>query len=82
MVNYASSNRLTVDLIPPEIIDMRRTGRRSLDFESPEEAEKRLIRHLLSLKFRKNKIAEQLNMSRANFYRKLKKYGLLELNDR
>ena len=82
MVNYASGNRLTVDLIPPEIIDTRRTGRRSLDFEPPEEAEQRLIRHLLSLKFRKNKIAEQLNMSRANFYRKLKKYGLLKRNDR
>jgi sigma-54 dependent transcriptional regulator, acetoin dehydrogenase operon transcriptional activator AcoR len=75
MVNYASSGRLTYDLIPPEIIDTRRTRHRKLDLESPEETERKLISHMLTLKFSKNKIAEELNVSRATLFRKMKKYG-------
>ncbi len=75
MVNYASSSRLTPSLIPPEIADVRR-AHPHLDLESPEEKEKRLIRHMLTLKFSKNNIAEQLGMSRTTLFRKIKKYGL------
>jgi len=78
MVNYASSDRLTSDLVPPEIVGIRQTYHKNIDLESPEETEKRLIRHLLTLNFNRNKIAEQLNMSRATLYRKMIKYRLLE----
>ncbi len=76
MVNYASQGRLTANLIPPEIVGIHRTSRQHVDLESPEETEKRLIRHLMTLKFNKNNIAEQLNVSRATLFRKMKKYGL------
>ena len=78
MVNYASSNHLTVDLIPHEILDVDQTHRYHLDLDSPETIEKRLIRHLMTLKFNKNEIAEQLNISRATLFRKMKKYGLMK----
>jgi len=78
MVNYAMSNQLTVNLIPPEIVDTRPVRKQTLDFELPSEKEKRLIRHMLNLTLSKENIAEQLNMSRTTLYRKLKKYGLLD----
>ncbi len=78
MVNFADGEWLTADLIPTEIIDPRQIGRRTLDVESPESTEKRIIGHLLSLKFRKNQIAKQLNLSRTTLFRKMKKYGFLD----
>jgi len=78
MINYTSAGELTVDLIPPEILHSR-TRRRHETLESPEESEKKMIRHLLTLKFRKNQIAERLNMSRVTLFRKIRKYGLTDL---
>ncbi|HLZ18469.1 MAG TPA: sigma 54-interacting transcriptional regulator, partial [Smithellaceae bacterium] len=76
MANYATSDRLTANLIPAEIVDINRPNRHYLDLESPEDTEKRLIRHMLALKFSKTQIAEQLDVSRATLFRKMKKYGL------
>ncbi|HLZ19090.1 MAG TPA: sigma 54-interacting transcriptional regulator, partial [Smithellaceae bacterium] len=81
MVNYAASGQLSVNLIPPEIVDTRPVRKQSLDFELPSEKEKRLLRHMLSLKLSKDNVARQLNMSRTTLYRKLKRYGLLRLNE-
>lgn len=75
MVNYASSGRLTSNLIPPEVLGVQR-AHRHLDLESAEEKEKRLLSHMLTLKLSKNNIAEQLNVSRATLFRKIIKYGL------
>lgn len=76
MVNYTTSDRLTANLIPAEIVGINRPNRHYLDLESPEDTEKRLIRHMLALKFSKTQIAEQLDVSRATLFRKMKKYGL------
>lgn len=76
MVNYASSDRLTYDLVPPEIAGIDRSKRHYFDLVSPDETEKNLMVRMLSLKFSKVRIARELNMSRATLFRKLKKYGL------
>jgi transcriptional regulator with PAS, ATPase and Fis domain len=76
MVNYASSERLTSSLIPPEIAGIDRSSHRHVDLVSPEETEKNLIRHMLALKFSKVRIAEELNISRATLFRKMKKHRL------
>ncbi len=76
MVNHASSEKLTAQIIPTEMIDTRRTRHRKLDLVSPEEEELRLIRHMLNLKLSKNNIAQQLGLSRTTLFRKLKRYGL------
>ncbi len=81
MVNYASLDHLTSNLIPPELVDTRPVRTQKLDFETSEEKEKRLLRHMLTLKLSKNNIALQLNMSRTTLYRKLRRHGLLRLDE-
>lgn len=78
MVNFATSERLTYDLIPPEITGVARKSYGKLDLESPVETEKRMIRHMLTLRYSRQKIAKQLNVSRATLFRRMRKYGLLE----
>lgn len=76
MVNYASSDRLTANLLPLEIAGIDRASLRHFDLESPDEKEKKLIRHMLALKYSKARIASELNVSRATLFRRMKKYGL------
>ncbi len=78
MVNFAVSERLTADLIPPEVVGIHHRRHHKIVLESPEDTEKRLIRHLVTLKVNKSSIARQLDISRATLYRKMKKYGLEE----
>ncbi|MFO7568410.1 MAG: sigma 54-interacting transcriptional regulator [Smithellaceae bacterium] len=79
MVNYAPEDELSADLIPPEIIHSGHQRRRTMDLESPEDQEQKIIRHMLALKFKKNQIAERLNISRTTLFRKMRKYGLTEI---
>lgn len=76
MVNYAVSDRLTVDLVPPDIAGIDRSKSTSFDLVAPDETEKNLIGRMLDLKFSKVQIARKLNISRATLFRKLKKHGL------
>ena len=76
MINYTRSDELTVDLIPLEILNARHTPGPSMDMESPEDAEKKLIGRMLNLRFPKNQIAERMAVSRTTLFRKMKKYGL------
>ena len=78
MMNYTRSDELTADLIPPEILNTRHAVGQDMDMhlESPEDAEKKLISRMLTLRFPKNQIAERLNVSRTTLFRKMKKYGL------
>lgn len=78
MAHSASAGLLTLEALPPELLDPMSAYRRSRDFVSPEETEKSLISHLLTLKFPKKDIARELNISRAHLYRKMKKFGLNE----
>ncbi len=75
MMNYARTDRLTPDLIPPEITEARAVSEATGELESPVEKEKKIIRHMLDLGFDKKSIADKLNLSRATLYRRLKKYG-------
>jgi transcriptional regulator with PAS, ATPase and Fis domain len=78
MINYTRSDELTADLIPLEILNARHASGPALDMdmESPEDAEKKLIGHMLNLRFPKNQIAEKMAVSRTTLFRKMKKYGL------
>jgi len=75
MVNYATADRLTANLIPPEIGDARPSRPQRCDSDLTSVKEKKLIRKMLNLKLSKAHIARQLHMSRATLYRKLKIYG-------
>ncbi len=76
MMNYARSDELTVDLVPPELFSARHTPGPDTDMESPEDAEKKLISRMLNLRFPRNQIAERMKVSRTTLFRKMKKYGL------
>lgn len=78
MAHSAASGLLTMEALPPELLDPTSAYRRHREFVSPEETEKSLISHLLTLKFPKKDIARELNISRAHLYRKMKKFGLTE----
>lgn len=76
MMNYAQSNELTADLIPPEIISRSVLHEDAGEMESPREKEKKLIMKMMDLRFDKMAIAEKLNVSRATLYRKIGQHGL------
>ncbi len=76
MVNYASSERLTANHLPLEIAGIDRPSLHHFEQEPPDEKEKKLIRHMLALKYDRDRIAAELNISRATLFRKMKKYRL------
>lgn len=76
MMNYARSDELTADLVPPEILNSLHARGPDTDLEPPGEAEKKLISRMLALQFPKRHIAERLNVSRTTLFRKMKKHGL------
>ncbi len=78
MINYAPSDTLTANLIPMELIDSKDFKSLPMNFEAPEEVEKRMIRHLLNLKYPKKKIADSLKISRTTLFRKMKKYDIVD----
>lgn len=77
MMNYAQCHDLTIDLIPSDIVNFRHHFEYSAILESPEEAERRMMTQMVNMKFRRNRMAEQLKISRATLYRKMKKFNLL-----
>ena len=78
MMNFAQSDELTLELIPGEIINAGTSAPDQWsDMESPQEKEKILIKKMLDLNFPKMQIAEKLNVSRATFYRKMRRYGIV-----
>ncbi len=76
MMNFSTSNELTWELLPKDIIQLGKRPDPIAHFESSEEREKRIIKQMLDLKFNKQQIAEKLNISRATIYRKIKKFAL------
>ncbi len=82
MINYAPSDTLTANLIPMELIDSKDFKSLPMNFEAPEEVEKRMIRHLLNLKYPVYKIADELKISRTTLFRKMKRYGLAKYKKR
>ena len=77
MINYARTDELTLDLVPPEIVA---TNGRLLgsgeELQSPAETERKLIARMLTLNFPKKQIARKINVSRTTLFRRMKKYGL------
>ena len=77
MMHYAAGEILTIDLLPSEILDARRKTAPETIISIPrEEWEKEEIKRMLSLHYKKKKIAERLNISRTTLFRRMKQYGL------
>ena len=76
MMNYCTTHNLTADLIPSDILNHHDGIPVNMLIESPDETERKIITTMLKLNYRKNKIAEKMNISRATLYNRMKKYGL------
>ncbi|MDQ5985078.1 MAG: Acetoin dehydrogenase operon transcriptional activator AcoR [Syntrophus sp. SKADARSKE-3] len=77
MMNFATGNKLTADLIPEELIQPPRLFTVGDTFESARDMEYRMIKKMLVLNIPKMDMAKKLKISRSSLYRKLEKYGLL-----
>ena len=76
MINIAHTSKLTVDLLPREIIGSRSSENAEEDVEPVDRMERGLILRLLRSSLTKKDIAKKLGISRSTLYRKLEKYEL------
>ena len=74
MINIAHTSKLTVDLLPSEIIDSLSPENAEEDIESVDRMERELILRLLRSNLTRKNIAKKLGISRSTLYRKLDKY--------
>ena len=74
MINIAHTSKLTVDLLPREIIDSRSPENAEEEVEPVDRMERGLILRLLGSNLTKKDIAKKLGISRSTLYRKLDKY--------
>ncbi len=75
MINIAHTNKLTVALLPSEIVDERSSEDTEHDVERVDTMERELIKRLFSLHLTKKEVSRKLGISRSTLYRKLEKYG-------
>lgn len=78
MMIFCQSSELKHELLPSHIAEAKITIDQIHHLESPEESDKKLIRKMLEMKFKKNDIAKKMKISRSTLYRKIKNYGLSE----
>ncbi len=76
MISIAHTSRLTVDLVPREIIGSRSSENTEADVEPVARMERGLILRLLGSSLTKKDVAKKLGISRSSLYRKLEKYEL------
>ncbi len=77
MINIAQTNRLTVSLLPLEIVEEQSGEDDQPDSNRVDRMERELITRLLRSKLNKKEISKKLGMSRSTLYRKLERYSLL-----
>ena len=75
MINVAHTNRLTVALLPSELVDAQSTEDAERNFERVDTMERELIKKLFTSHLTKKEISRKLGISRSTLYRKLEKYG-------
>jgi transcriptional regulator with PAS, ATPase and Fis domain len=76
MMNVVVGRTITADLLPPEIAHPGSSFMANIPPAPVIDNERDLIARMLSLKVRKNRIAQTLGMSRSSLYRKITSYGL------
>jgi len=76
IINIASTNELTWDLLPSDIFHSQQNKGDDYETMSVKEMERRMILKMLRANFPKNEIAKKLSISRNTLYRRLEKYAL------
>lgn len=81
MVNIAHCNRLTVDLLPAEVLEERSPIDIENRIESVSKMEYNMITRMLKLGMTKKAIASKLGISRSTLYDKLQRFGLNDIDE-
>jgi transcriptional regulator of acetoin/glycerol metabolism len=76
MINIAHTSKLTVDLLPREILDSRASENMDEDIVPVDKIERRMMLRLAGSGLTKKEIAKKLGISRSTLYRKLDRYEL------
>ncbi len=76
MVNIAPSDKLTVDLVPPEMFQNQPSYSHSYETSSLKNLEYQMILKMMQSSLSKKEVANKLNIGRSTLYRKLKKYQI------
>jgi transcriptional regulator of acetoin/glycerol metabolism len=82
MINVAHANRLTVGLLPSELVDERSMEDADYVIEPVSKIERKLMMKMLRLNISKKEIANKMGISRSTLYRKLDKYEVKDLHGR
>ncbi len=76
MINITQKDVLTVDLLPPEIVENPSVVH--VDFDSVIKIERELFMKMINSKLPKKQIAKKLGISRSTLYRKLDEFNHLQ----
>lgn len=78
MMNYVTTDELTVELIPAEILPSRKTMEIHYNLEAPKDIEYQILKKMLSMNISKKEMAQKMKIARSSLYRKLKEHNLYE----
>ena len=76
VLNIIPGSEITMDILPPEIIQNRMIKEPDFQIRTIKDMEQMAILQMLHANNSKNEIARKLNISRNTLYRRLEKYGL------
>jgi transcriptional regulator with PAS, ATPase and Fis domain len=76
MMNYVTTDELTVDLIPPEILQDHKSVDIPYNLEAPKDIEYQILKKMLSMNLSKKDMAQKMKIARSSLYRKLKEHHL------
>ncbi len=76
MMNYVTTDELTADLIPAEILQNQQTPEVSYDMESMKDIEFQILKKMVTMGLSKKEMAQKMKIARSSLYRKLKNHNL------
>jgi two-component system response regulator HydG len=76
MLNIVHTNKLTLDLIPTEIIESTSTTV-ATEVKLPRDIERQMILEMMLTRMSKRDIAKKMKIARSTLYRKLAEYKII-----
>ncbi len=78
MMHYVTTDELTMDLIPPEILQNQKSLDMHYNLEAPKDIEYQILKKMLGMNLSKKEMAQKMKIARSSLYRKLKEHHLYE----
>lgn len=78
MMNYVTTDELTVNLIPKEIVQNQQAPEITYTLEAPKDMEYQILKKMMGMNLSKKEMAKKMKIARSSLYRKLKQHNLYE----